>query len=110
MDFFHFFIKYSINHPLSADTSFKFLAIILFIYKILSLCLSKGRNFTRGDNSGKTKNMHRLFFHEESIHEVSRQYLEPENIHVHTWTSRNQYVPHFFKVGGIISLTSQPLK
>ena len=30
-DFFlQFFIKYSIHHPLSADTSFKFLAIILF--------------------------------------------------------------------------------
>ena len=28
--FFHFPIKYSIHHPLSADTSFKFLAIILF--------------------------------------------------------------------------------
>ena len=28
--FFNFFIKYSIHHPLSADTSFKFLAIILF--------------------------------------------------------------------------------
>ena len=30
MNFFQFFIKYSIHHPLSADTSFKFLAIILF--------------------------------------------------------------------------------
>ena len=30
MIFFQFFIKYSIHHPLSADTSFKFLAIILF--------------------------------------------------------------------------------
>ena len=30
-DFFlQFFVKYSIHHPLSADTSFKFLAIILF--------------------------------------------------------------------------------
>ena len=30
MNFFQFFVKYSIYHPLSADTSFKFLAIILF--------------------------------------------------------------------------------
>ena len=30
MNFFHFFIKYSIHHSVSADTSFKFLAIILF--------------------------------------------------------------------------------
>ena len=29
-DFFQFFVKYSIHHPLSADTSFKFLAIILY--------------------------------------------------------------------------------
>ena len=61
---------------------------------------------TRGDNSGKTRNMRWLFFHEESIHEVSRRYLEHEYIHtyIHTYirTCRNQYVPHFFKVGGII--------
>ena len=42
--------------------------------------LSKGRNLTRGDNSGKTRNMRRLFFHEESIHEVSRRYLEHEYV------------------------------
>ena len=51
-DFFlQFLIKYSIYHPLSADTCFKFLALILSrycIYKIPSLCLSKSRNFTRG--------------------------------------------------------------
>ena len=40
---------------------------------------SKGRNFTRGDNSKKKKkNTRLLFFHEESIHEVSRRYLIPE--------------------------------
>ena len=99
MIFFQFFIKYSIHHPLSADTSFKFLALILFEIRHLQnfIPLSKGRNLTRGDNSGKTKNMRRLFFHEESIHEVSRQYLQPPYTH----TSQNQYVPHFFKVGGI---------
>ena len=73
MNFFKFFVKYSIYHPLSADTSFKFLAIILFEIRHLqnlSPCLSKGRNLTRGDNSGKTRYMRRLFFHEISIHEV----------------------------------------
>ena len=49
--------------------------------------------------------MRRLFFHEESIHEVSRRYLDAPYEHTHTRahirTSRNQYVPHFFKVGGI---------
>ena len=91
MNFFQFFVKYSIYHPLSADTSFKFLAIILFengIYKISSPCLSKGRNLTRGDNSGKTRNMRRLFFHEESIHEVSRRYLEHEYIHTYVHTDK----------------------
>ena len=47
--------------------------------------------------------MRRLFFHEESIHEVSRRYLEHEYTHTYIRTSRNQYVPHFFKVGGIIT-------
>ena len=114
MIFFQFFVKYSIYHPLSADTSFKFLAIILFEIRHLQNfipCLSKGRNLTRGDNSGKTRNTRRLFFHEESIHEVSRRYLEHEYVrtyihtYIHTYirTSRNQYVPYFFKVGGIMS-------
>ena len=33
--FFQFFIKYSIYHPLSADTSFQFLALILFEIRYL---------------------------------------------------------------------------
>ena len=113
MNFFQFFVRYSIYHPLSADTSFKFLAIVLSrygIYKISSPCLSKGRNLTRGDNSGKTRNMRRLFFHEESIHEVSRRYLEHEYIHtyIHTYVhtygqAETNMPPHFFKVGGIIT-------
>ena len=89
MNFFQFFVKYSIYQPLSADTSFKFLAIILSRYginKISSPSLSKCRNLTRGDNSGKTRNMCRLFFHEESLHEVSRRYLEHEYTHTHTHT------------------------
>ena len=103
-DFFlQFFIKYSIHHPLSADTSFKFLAIILSrygIYKISSLCLSKGHNLTRGDNSGKTKSMRRLFFHEESIHEVSRRYLKPPHTQTHTHgQAETNMSPTFSKLG-----------
>ena len=109
-DFFlQFFIKYSIYHPLSADTSFKFLAVILFgygIYKFHSFVC-----FTREDNSGKTKNTHQLFFHEESIHEVSRRFIDSHTyihtyihyihtyityIHTYIRTTRNQYVPTFF--------------
>ena len=109
MNFFQFFVKYSIYHPLSADTSFKFLAIILFeiwhLQNFIPLFV-KGRNLTRGDNSGKIRNMRRLFFHEESIHEVSRRYLEHEYIHtyIHTYgQAETNMPPHFFKVGGITS-------
>ena len=77
-----------------------------FFVKILSPCLSKGRNLTRGDNSGKTRNMRRIFFHEESIHEVSRRYLDAPYTHTNTRTSRYQYVSHFFKVGGIKKIIS----
>ena len=89
MNFFQFFVKYSIYYPLSADTSFKFLAIILFEIRHLQNfipCLSTGRNLTRGDNSGKTRNTRRLFFHEESIHEVSRRYLEHEYVRTYVRT------------------------
>ena len=105
MNFFQFFVKYSIHHPLSADTSFKFLAKILFEirhFKISSPCLSKGRNLTRGDNSGKTKNTRRLFFHEESIHEVSRQYIHAPYTHTHIHThgqAETNMSPTFSKLG-----------
>ena len=76
---FQNFTKYFSHHPLSAGTSFKFLSLILceiwHLQNFISI-FSKGRNFTRGDNS--LKNTHLLFFHDESIHEVSRRYLIPE--------------------------------
>ena len=76
------FTKFFSHHPLSADTSFKFLSLILFqiwhLQNFISI-FSKGRNFTRGDNSQKKENTCLLFFHEESIHEVSRRYLIPED-------------------------------
>ena len=53
-NFFQNFTKYFSHHPLSADTSFKFLSLILFqiwhLQNFISI-FSKGRNFTRGDNS-----------------------------------------------------------
>ena len=47
-------MKYLVSHhPLSADTSLKFLSLILFeiwyLQNFISI-FSKGRNFTRGDN------------------------------------------------------------
>ena len=56
-------------------------------------CLSKGRNLTRGDNSGKTRNMRRLFFHEESIHEVSRRYFDAPCTHTHKHTHTDKPKP-----------------
>ena len=44
--------------------------------------------------------MRRLFFHEESIHEVSRRYLEHEYVRTYGQAETNM-PPHFFKVGGI---------
>ena len=99
--FFIFFMKYSIYHPLSADTSFKFLAIILFEIRHLQNFFPlfvKGLNLIRGDNSGKTKNMCLLFSMRNPYMKFQDDISMP---HKHTRTSRNQYVPHFFKVGGI---------
>ena len=108
-DFFQFFIKHSIHHPLSADTSFKFLALILFEIwhlQILYLCLSKGRNFTRGENSGQTKNkkLRQLFLYEESIHKVLRRYLNAPYIRT---DKPKPICPHVFKVGGIKTYESR---
>ena len=53
---FQNFTKYFSHHPLSADTSLKFLSLILFeiwhLQNFISI-FSKGRNFTRGGNSKK---------------------------------------------------------
>ena len=77
--FFQYFSKYFSHHPLSAGTSFNILALILFetwhLQNFISI-FSKGCYLIRGDNSNKNKCL--LFFHEESIHEVSRRYLIPE--------------------------------
>ena len=52
------FTKYFSHHHLSADTSFKFLSLILFeiwhLQNFISI-FSKGHNFTRGDNSKQKK-------------------------------------------------------
>ena len=53
---------------------------------------------TRGENSGKTKKSCQLFFHEESIHEVSRRYFNAPYIRT---DKPKPICPHFFKVGGI---------
>ena len=74
------FMKYFSHHPISAGTSFKFLSLILFeiwhLQNFISI-FSKGHNFLQGEIIQK-KNARLLFFHEESIHEVSRRYLIQE--------------------------------
>ena len=42
-----------------------------------------------------------LFFHEEPMKFQDNILMPHTHKHTHTRTSRNQYVPHFFKVGGI---------
>ena len=57
------FTEYFSYQTLSADTSFKFLSLILFeiwhLQNFISI-FSKGRNFTRGDNS---KKIHVCYFY-----------------------------------------------
>ena len=50
------------------------------------------------------KNIPQLFFHEESINEVSKRYLDPPYIHT---DKPNPICRHVLKVGGIIMKTSE---
>ena len=88
-------IFYSKYHPLSADTSFKFLALILFeIWHLQNFipCFSKGCNFTRGDNSEK---MPVCYFSMRNPYiQVSRRYFHAPYILTYIRTSRNQYAPN----------------
>ena len=81
MIFLKIFTKYSTHHSLSANTGFKSLAFILFeilhlqnyAVKFQRAIILQGEIIPK-----KKKNTCMLFFHEESIHEVSRLYLIPE--------------------------------
>ena len=53
---------------------------------------------------GKPKQSCQLFFHEESIHEVSRRYLNAPYIRT---DKPKPICPHFFKVGGIKTYESR---
>ena len=58
------------------------------------LIFSKGHNSRKGDNSDKKKNTGQLFFHEESIYEISK--------HQHAWVIRygmHQILFGFFQRG-----------
>ena len=55
----------------------KFQILACMVHKIwhasdFILIFSKGHNSRTGDNSDKKKNVYQLFFHEESIHEISK--------------------------------------
>ena len=84
MNFFQFFDKYSIYHTLLADTSFKFLAIILFeIYKISSPCLSKGRNSTGEIIQGKPE-ICVAYFSMRNPYMKFQDDISNMNTHIHT--------------------------
>ena len=87
--FFQNFTKYFSHHPLSADTSFKCLSLILFeIWHLqnFKFDFSKGHNFTRGDNSKK---------------KVCVIYLEPPYTHTHGQAKTNMS-PTFSKLGALL--------
>ena len=92
MIFFQYFIKYSIHHPLSADTSFKFLAVILFeirhFLKFHPFVCQRAVILQGGIIQRKPK-IFVIFFHEESIHEVSRRYLDTPYIHTYGQAETN---------------------
>ena len=77
---FQNFTKYFTHHPLSADTSFKFLSLILFeIWHVQNfISIFQRAIILQGEIIPKKKNTRLLFFHEEFIHEVSRRYLIAE--------------------------------
>ena len=79
---FQFFTIYFIHQPLSADTCYKFLALIYFKIRHLRNFIhffSKGRNFTRGDNSEKIGVCY--FSMRNPYMKVSRRYLDAPYIH-----------------------------
>ena len=55
---------------------------------------------------GKPKKSRQLFFHEESIHEVSRRYLNAPYMYIRT-DKPKPICLHFFKVGGIKTYESR---
>ena len=75
------FTKYFSHHPLSADTSFKFLSLILFeiwhLQNLISI-FSKGRNFTRGDNS--KKKIHVYYFSMRNLYMKFQDDISFQNI------------------------------
>ena len=129
--FLHFFTKYSIHHPLSADISFKFLALNTFrdtAFTNAIPCFSKDHNCTRGDHSEKNivwyfslRNPYMKFqddilmppppalTHARTHVRTHARTHARTHTHTHTHTHtrartiRNQYAPHFFKVVGIKS-------
>ena len=94
-----FIIPYQLTQVLSSSyNTFRGTAFTKFHPHV---CQRAVINLTRGDNSGKTKNMRRLFFHEESIHEVSRRYLDPPPPHTHTHTDKPKPIcPPLFQSWG----------
>ena len=114
-EFFQFFIKYSIHHPLSADKIFKFLTIILFeirhLQKISSLYIVGQRAviLQREKIQRKPKICVGYFSmrypymkFQDDISILHTRTHARTHTHTHTHTHKPKPIcPHFFKVGGI---------
>ena len=76
-------------------------------------CYSKGHNSRKGDNLDKKKNVCQIFFHEESIHEISKpqhaRFLNGQMLaKTDAWTHNLKPICpiNFFEAGDIVMLYS----
>ena len=106
MIFFQFFITYSIYHPPSADTSFKFLALRLFKIPWIQYLQNKPSVCQRAAIlqgeiiQGKPK-IRFSYFSMRNPYMKFQHHISMPHTYIHTdiQTSRNQYVPTFSKFG-----------
>ena len=64
----------------------------------------KGHNSRKGDNSDKKKNTGQLFFHEESIYEISKRQRAQFSMNGRMDNPKPICSRNFFEVGGITRL------
>ena len=106
MNFFQFFFKYSIYHPLSADISFKVSSYNTFrdtaFTKFHPLVCQRAVILQGEIIQGKPE-ICVGYFSMRNAYMKFQDDISNMNTYIHTYirTSRNQYVPDFFKVGGI---------
>ena len=102
-EFFSIFIKYSIHHSLAADTSyntFQDMAFTKFHPFVCQWAIILQGEIIQGKPKIRVSyfSMRNPYMKFQDDISNLHTYI---HTHTHTRTSRNQYVPHFFKVGGI---------